>query len=118
MAFSLKGNYNWLLSDKAQELFEDYYLEVGSTGNLALSIGISGSALGFKVRVHMSDDAKEWKKKLLRSKGVEVIEYEGDYEKAIAIGREESEKNPKSIFIDDENSRLLFLGYSTAAFLS
>ena len=114
--FSLKGNYNWLLSDEAQELFEDYYLEVGSTGNLALSIGISGSALGFKVRVHMSDDAKEWKKKLLRSKGVEVIEYEGDYEKAIATGREESEKNPKSIFIDDENSRLLFLGYSTAAF--
>ncbi|MFW5789661.1 MAG: D-serine ammonia-lyase [Bacillota bacterium] len=112
----LKGNYNWLLTDEARGLFEDYYLEVGSTGNLALSIGISGAALGFKVRVHMSDDAKEWKKKLLRSKGVEVIEYEGDYEKAIAAGRMESEKNPESIFIDDENSKLLFLGYSTAAF--
>ena len=111
-----KRDYNWLLSDEARGLFEKYYLEVGSTGNLALSIGISGSALGFNVRVHMSDDAKEWKKKLLRSKGVKVIEYEGDYEKAIATGREESEKNPRSIFIDDENSKLLFLGYSTAAF--
>lgn len=114
--YSIKGNYNWLLTDKARGIFGDYYLEVGSTGNLALSIGISGAALGFNVRVHMSDDAKEWKKKLLRAKGVEVIEYEGDYEKAIAAGRAESEKNPKSIFIDDENSKLLFLGYSTAAF--
>lgn len=114
--YTLKCNYEWLVTDEASELFEKYYLEVGSTGNLALSIGISGSVLGFKVRVHMSDDAKEWKKKLLRSKGVEVIEYEGDYEKAIATGREESKKNPKSIFIDDENSKLLFLGYSTAAF--
>lgn len=114
--YYLKGNYNWLLTEEAKNLFADYYLEVGSTGNLALSIGISGSALGFKVKVHMSDDAKEWKKQLLRSKGVEVIEYEGDYEKAIATGREESRRNPQSIFIDDENSKLLFLGYSTAAF--
>ncbi|MGM0419378.1 MAG: D-serine ammonia-lyase [Bacillota bacterium] len=114
--FKVKDDFLLLTDASLRELFEKYTLEVGSTGNLALSIGISGRALGFQVKVHMSSDAKEWKKSLLRSKGVEVIEYAGDYEEAITEGRELSRKNSHSIFIDDENSKLLFLGYSTAAF--
>ncbi len=112
---SITDDYSKFASDEMKAFFHQFKIQVGSTGNLGMSIGIMSAALGFHVIVHMSADAKQWKKDLLRQRGAVVVEYADDYSKAVEVGRKESDADPSSYFVDDENSVTLFLGYAVAA---
>ncbi len=112
---TIRDSYEWFATEQAKTFFRNFSIGVGSTGNLGLSIGIISAKLGFRVSVYMSADAKVWKKELLRSKGVRVVEFTGDFSEAVTAGREETLQLPNGYFVDDEKSRELFLGYSVAA---
>lgn len=108
-------DYSQFADEAFRELFSKYTIQVASTGNLGISVGVMASALGFNAIVHMSNDAKDWKKKHLRDRGATVIEYNGDFSTAITKARELSLQDPFSYFVDDEDSTTLFKGYSVAA---
>lgn len=109
-------NYECFASPEFRKFFSQYIIGVASTGNLGLSIGIMASKLGFKAKVYMSEDAKEWKKQLLRENGAEVIEFPDDFSITIKKAREEVGAQENAYFVDDEDSEKLFLGYATGAY--
>ena len=113
---SKDDNYEIFSDKKLKDFFSQFKIGVGSTGNLGLSIGIISARLGFDITVYMSADAKQWKKDLLREKGVTVCEFAGDFGEAISAGRQRTLADPQAYFVDDEKSKHLFLGYSVAAF--
>ncbi|MED3108703.1 D-serine ammonia-lyase, partial [Bacillus thuringiensis] len=78
-----QDDYFVLDSDRFRAFFSNYSIAVGLTRNLGLSIGIMSVKLGFNITAHMSTDAKTWKKNLLTSKGITVIEYTTGYSKAV-----------------------------------
>lgn len=105
-------DYAVFASDEFKSFFSKHNITVGTTGNLGISVGTMGRKLGFEVTVHMSVEAKRWKKEYLRNIGVEVIEHDTDFSKAVENGRAQSEADPNSYFVDDEHSVELFLGYT------
>jgi D-serine dehydratase len=103
-----------LLTPAARALFSKHRIVVASTGNLGFSIGLVARAFGLEAEVHMSHDAKTWKKERLRRTGASVIEHPCDYTETVSRARASAAASG-SYFIDDESSRLLFVGYTTAA---
>lgn len=104
----VEKDYSQFDSDVFRKFFSEYKIQVGSTGNLGISIGLISAKLGFNAIVHMSKDAKDWKKKLLRENEVNVIEYDSNYSEAVKNGRMLSDEDEKSYFVDDEKSINLF----------
>lgn len=110
-----EDDYGVLCTPAARKVFSQYRILVGSTGNLGFSIGLLARTLGLHAEIHMSADAKLWKKQRLNEVGAVVIEHQGDYCKAVAAAREQASQDPLSYFVDDERSLDLFMGYTTAA---
>ncbi len=103
-----------LLSPASLAVLGTCRVVVASTGNLGFAIGRVARALGLQAQIHMSHDAKTWKKDRLKAIGASVVEHDCDYTGAVARARHAAEAEG-AYFIDDEDSRRLFVGYAAAA---
>jgi D-serine dehydratase len=110
----LNDNYAHLASAEARLQFSEHTVAVASTGNLGFSIGLVARAFGLRAQVHMSRDAKAWKKARLVDIGADVIEHDCDFHDTVSRGREHARQSGAQ-FIDDEHSVDLFAGYAVAA---
>ncbi|MBN2557930.1 MAG: D-serine ammonia-lyase [Clostridia bacterium] len=108
-------DYSVIAGDSIRKFLSGFTVSVASTGNLGLSIGIMAAKLGYNSRVHMSRDAKQWKKDRLTAGGVTMVEHDGDFTYAAAMGRREAGTGNNIHFVDDERSCNLFLGYAVSA---
>ena len=102
-----------LLSERSLEILGKYKVTVGSTGNLGMSVGIMGAALGMQAVVHMSAEARSGKSSVYvivvrRLLSTMVIM------QAVAQGRTEALADAFNHFVDDEHSLSLFCGYAVA----
>lgn len=109
----LDSDLTVLNGEAARAVLAQSPVVVASTGNLGYSIGLVARAFGMPVAVHMSHDAKAWKKDRLREVGAQVIEHLCDYTATVARARAGAAADG-AYFIDDERSRDLFTGYSVA----
>lgn len=107
--------YAALANDAARERLGRHSIVVASTGNLGFSIGLVARAFGLGAEIHMSHDAKAWKKERLRRLGARVVEHAADFTETVERARAAAAAQPNAYFVDDETSRELMLGYAAAA---
>ena len=111
--YGAPGDAIALLEPRARTALSCLRVIVASTGNLGFSVGLVARVFGITVEIHMSSDAKTWKKDRLRSLGATVVEHQADYAGAVAAARDGARASG-AYFIDDERSRRLFAGYAGA----
>jgi D-serine dehydratase len=107
------GDYSALLENSAKEVLGRFRIVVASTGNLGFSVGLAARAFGMAAQVHMSLDAKRWKKDRLIALGVDVVEHPFDYSQTVIAAEASAHANGDD-FIDDTSSRDLMIGYALA----
>ncbi|RYY27348.1 MAG: D-serine ammonia-lyase [Sphingomonadales bacterium] len=107
------GDYSALVQEQAHTVLSRFRIVVASTGNLGYSIGLAARAFGLAAQVHMSHDAKRWKKDRLIALGVDVVEHPFDYSQTVEAA-EAAARAAGDEFIDDTSSRDLMIGYALA----
>jgi len=103
-----------LTAEQGRALLVRHTIVVASTGNLGYSVGIFARAFGLQAEVHMSTDARGWKKDRLREIGARVVEHDCDYAETLVRARKAA-RAEGSWLVDDERSRDLLTGYAVAA---
>ena len=113
---TMEDDYAKLAEPEMKQFFGRYTVQVGSTGNLGMSIGIPMSAaLGFRVKVQYvcgCQAVEEGSAAQPRSGGAGIHRrlFQGS-----GRGPPPLHADPMSYFVDDEKSVNLFLGYAVAA---
>ena len=102
-----------LASAEAGDVLGRHTIVVASTGNLGFSVGVFARAFGLQAQVHMSADARGWKKERLREAGAQVVEHRCDYSETLQRARAAASATTCWL-IDDESGRDLLTGYAVA----